>query len=244
MEKKYHYTYQTKNLINNKTYIGVHSTDDLNDGYIGSGVNLKQAIKKYGKENFSLIILCFFDTREEANNEEAFLVDENWVKRKDNYNLCIGGLGGDRFTYKTKEEQDITRKKISEANKGKAFNKGFKHTEEWKQKMRIISTGKKHTDEAKKKVSEARKGKPFSEEHKLKLSEASKGKILSEETRKKMSTSRSGELHHFYGKSKYDDVKEFVIEDYKKGIHRNEIIKKYTISESYYFRLIKKTKQL
>ena len=44
--------YKTTNLLNNKIYIGLHETEDLNDSYLGSGILLKQAIKKYGSNNF------------------------------------------------------------------------------------------------------------------------------------------------------------------------------------------------
>jgi len=110
MEKKYNYTYQIKNLINGKTYIGVHSTDKLDDGYMGSGNKLKDAYKKYGKENFVKTIMCFFDTSDEAYEEEEFLVDEKWIKSTDTYNIALGGSGGNFG--------EEVNKKLSEGKKG------------------------------------------------------------------------------------------------------------------------------
>jgi hypothetical protein len=120
---KFHYTYQTKNLINGKTYIGVHSTNNLNDGYIGSGINLKKAIKKYGIENFKTEILAFFDTKEEAYEEEKFLIDENWIKSSSNYNLSIGGCGGNTLYGKTEEELKLIRQKLSLSKTGSKTSK-------------------------------------------------------------------------------------------------------------------------
>ena len=62
----YHYVYKTINLINNKYYIGVHSTSKLNDKYLGSGQIIKSAILKYGRSNFKLEILKYFETRDLA----------------------------------------------------------------------------------------------------------------------------------------------------------------------------------
>ena len=62
-EYKYHIIYKTTNLINGKIYVGMHSTDNLNDGYLGSGWILKQAIKKYGKENFKREVLLVLSNR-------------------------------------------------------------------------------------------------------------------------------------------------------------------------------------
>lgn len=89
----YHYVYQTTNKINGKIYIGKHTTDNLDDGYIGSGKSLNAAFKKYGKENFVCVILEFFDSSDEAFIAEEKLVNEEFVKRKDTYNMIVGGGG-------------------------------------------------------------------------------------------------------------------------------------------------------
>ena len=72
--RKYNYVYITTNKINGKFYIGKHSTDNLNDNYLGSGIMLNKAIKKYGKEKFKQRILCFCDSEEEAFEVEKYLV--------------------------------------------------------------------------------------------------------------------------------------------------------------------------
>jgi len=48
-----HYIYKTTNLITKKFYIGKHSSQNIEiDTYLGSGILLERAIKKYGKHNF------------------------------------------------------------------------------------------------------------------------------------------------------------------------------------------------
>lgn len=61
----YYYLYKTTCTLNNKIYIGVHVTDNLNDGYLGSGTKFQKALKKYGPENFEKEILEYFDTLDE-----------------------------------------------------------------------------------------------------------------------------------------------------------------------------------
>ena len=91
--KKYHIIYKTTNLINGRFYIGMHSTNNLDDNYLGSGWILKEAIKKYGRENFQKEILFIFNTRLEAREKEAEIVNTDFIKDNSNYNLVIGGMG-------------------------------------------------------------------------------------------------------------------------------------------------------
>jgi hypothetical protein len=87
----YHFVYKTTCIVNNKFYYGVHSTDNLNDGYLGSGSLLRNAIKKYGESNFKREIIALFDTREEALYIESTIINEETLKDINCYNLCIGG---------------------------------------------------------------------------------------------------------------------------------------------------------
>ena len=169
MTHTYHYTYKTTNKINKKYYIGAHSTNNLNDGYLGSGEILKQSIEKHGKENFTKEILSFFETRQEAFNYEQKLVTEPLVNDENCYNMCTGGSG---CSVKSEE----FKKKVSEKLKGRIFS------DEHRRKKSLAQTGpknhrygkpnpnnpkkygldngmhgKKHTDETKKRISESRK---------------------------------------------------------------------------------------
>ena len=89
----YYFVYETTNLINGKRYRGVHSTKKLNDNYLGSGTVFLQAVKKYGRENFTRIILEECVSFEHALEREAFHVDQQWVNDTTTYNLRTGGMG-------------------------------------------------------------------------------------------------------------------------------------------------------
>jgi hypothetical protein len=64
-QKKYHYIYKTTCNVNGKYYIGMHSTDNLEDGYMGSGKRLWNSINYHGKETHVKEILEYCKSREE-----------------------------------------------------------------------------------------------------------------------------------------------------------------------------------
>jgi len=92
--KKHHFIYKTTNLVNNKIYIGKHSTDDINDGYMGSGRLILKALNKYGKYKFKREILSYHNSSNDAFIEEANIVNDEFINRSDTYNLIVGGFGG------------------------------------------------------------------------------------------------------------------------------------------------------
>lgn len=93
----FYYIYKITNKINNKIYIGMHKTNNLDDDYFGSGLNLNRAIKKYGKANFTKEILEFFDNEQDMFSKEKQLVNSNFVNSPTTYNLVEGGNGS--FSY-------------------------------------------------------------------------------------------------------------------------------------------------
>lgn len=87
--------YETTNLVNGKKYRGAHKQGgDEFDGYLGSGKALKRAIAKYGPENFERRTMFSFDDEAACLLKESEVVDEEWCKRKDTYNIKAGGVGG------------------------------------------------------------------------------------------------------------------------------------------------------
>lgn len=98
--------YLTTNVLNNKIYVGVHQTEnpDIFDGYIGNGIKISDqhfikypkepfhyAVKKYGFENFKRTTIQVFDNLQDALDLEESIVNEEFIKRKDTYNITIGG---------------------------------------------------------------------------------------------------------------------------------------------------------
>jgi hypothetical protein len=140
--------YQITNTINNKIYIGVHTTENVEDSYMGSGSAIKKAIKKHGKENFVKKILKLCSSVQELLEEEKKIVTFEFISRKDTYNLIPGGEAIPGFACKGVPKTLEHRKKISEAEKGKKRKKtlgftGRTQSEFCKQKNREITSSRK-----------------------------------------------------------------------------------------------------
>ena len=87
----YHILYKTTNNINGRYYIGIHSTTNIDDGYVGSGSAFKKALKKHGKENFTREIILFALNRESLSYFETIFVTENVCNDPQSYNIRTGG---------------------------------------------------------------------------------------------------------------------------------------------------------
>lgn len=109
---KYHYIYKVTSLLDGKYYVGMHSTNNLEDGYMGSGRRIKWLIKKHGEENFKFEILEFLPNRQALIEREEEIVSKELLKDIKCLNLKEGGEGG--FS-----SWSIAKRKVSLANKKK-----------------------------------------------------------------------------------------------------------------------------
>lgn len=198
--------YKTTNKINGKIYIGKDIYN--NKKYIGSGLNLKSAIKKYGRVNFTKEVLEFCKDNTELNYKE-----KQWIKKlnatnpKIGYNISNGGQGGNLFD-------------------NKPNNSGWKHTEEFKENHRIIFSGenhplfnKHHKVSTRIKISKANKKYAKSEEGKIKYKNIGE-KIKIHHTNNKI-------IFQYTKENKF--IKSFQntleIEKEFNGIHKSNILK-------------------
>lgn len=210
------FIYCTTNNINGMKYIGQKTFNKGHKTYLGSGIRLTRAIKKYGRENFSRDIIELCSSREDLNEREKYWISYYDALNDENYyNLCIGGFGtsGHRISEETRHKMrnkvisdesrlkmsesaknrkpmsEETRKKLSKSHKNQV-NKPHYHSEETKKKLSELKKGKapyKMTDEIRKNMSKAHK--PMSEEARKNMSKAHKGRIITEEEKQKISAS-------------------------------------------------------
>lgn len=163
---KYHYLYKTTNLINGNYYVGIHSTYEMKDGYLGSGTRLWNSIYKYGKENFIKEELEFFESREELVQREKEIVNEQLLQDSLCMNLKPGGDGGfcseEHKKKWIKVGSDAGNKKQKELwesdkdwiEKQKEIRKNYWNDPEYRKKALVGFSfkDKKHSNETKNKI--------------------------------------------------------------------------------------------
>lgn len=123
------YTYMVTNKINGKVYVGSHSwkNEGIDPDYYGSGTAITRAVKKYGKENFQVEVLYYYDTIEECRqDEERILTEYNVRDCPHSYNLKNSAMGwtsedmkGENNPNYGKNFSKEYRKKMSQAHNDK-----------------------------------------------------------------------------------------------------------------------------
>ena len=226
--------YKTTNLINGKIYIGQDSKN--NPKYLGSGVIIIKAIKKYGKENFIKETIEHCETKENLDLKEIYWINYYNSVNPNGYNISIGGGGclGCKISDKTKEKlsdvnkgkilSDETKQKISEANKGKIFTKTHKD-----------KISKNHADVNGK--NNPMYGKTHSDEIKEKLKNINLGKKASKKTKEKMSEQRKGEGN---SKSKLTEQQVLMIRDlyFIDGESQRNLAIKFQVQDACIFKIV------
>jgi len=183
--------YKITDVMSGKFYIGKH-LGETQDGYWGSGVRLKNYVKKYGKTNLKYEILLIGQHSYVLEIENKYVTLDFIKANPDCLNLQQGGEKGNLKFPMT----NATKEKISKARKGiQAWNKGMALTEEQKIKLRKPKVNKavenktqfkkglipwnkgiKSDPEVVKRMALSKKGKPSPR----------KGKILTEATKQKI----------------------------------------------------------
>jgi gas vesicle protein len=156
---KYHYIYKTTCNVTGKYYIGMHSTSNLEDGYMGSGKRLRRSLIKHGIENHTKEILEFLEDRVSLAKREKEIVDKTLLDESLCMNLKEGGEGGGGFWNKEHQLKCSLAGAKNGAKISNEIQKTLRENPEWvKQKSERISSackglqnfkGRTHKEETK-----------------------------------------------------------------------------------------------
>lgn len=155
---KYYTIYQITHIPSGKIYIGRHQTEDLNDGYMGSGKHLKRAQEKYGLDQFKKKYLHIYYHDHHMYKMEAELVTEEFCAREDTYNVQPGGFDGGWQHLNNGSDKHIQRTKNAAIKSNQNLLKRQNASERLTGKPSLF-LGKTHTEESKKKNSLSNKNK-------------------------------------------------------------------------------------
>lgn len=120
---KYHIFYFLILILNNKykgIYGGIHSTNNIDDNYSGSGKHINKIKKTYGCENFIKFNIKFFKNRMEAIEYEKKIINKEWIKNKYTLNKITGGRGSlnnNNKPHTPEQKIKILQKKLKKALK-------------------------------------------------------------------------------------------------------------------------------
>tara|TARA_Y100001937_G_C7092334_1_gene318357 strand:- start:145 stop:759 length:615 start_codon:yes stop_codon:yes gene_type:complete len=153
----------------------MHSTSNLEDGYLGSGKRLRYSIRKHGIENHKKEILEFLPDRKSLMKRESEIVNEELLKYEDCMNLVLGGGGfmpnddyhkevSSKGGKASKIAQDELRKNNPEWVEKRYENSSKAHKQVYesgrRERKQVMDwTGLKHSEETKQKMSVSSKGK-------------------------------------------------------------------------------------
>jgi hypothetical protein len=168
-QKTIHYIYKTTCLVTNRYYIGMHSTCNLEDGYMGSGKRLRYSIRKHGEENHVKEILEFFETRELLIEAEKRAITPDMVTDVNCMNLKGGGTGGfsneeHRRKFFENSTTDASHEKIrwlysNDPSWVNAWGESIKIGLKKVKHNHNTFEGKSHSNKTKRKISESKIGK-------------------------------------------------------------------------------------
>ena len=150
----YGYIYKTINIITNQIYIGKKKSDKFLSTYYGSGKNIKNQLKIYGKKNFKVILLDIAENKEELNKLEKMYIKNYKRSYRDRcLNLAKGGDGGSVYEYADDETKDDFSSKMQKINSSRCASDEYRnkcsirmknrysdYTEREKQSIRIRSS--------------------------------------------------------------------------------------------------------
>lgn len=151
--------YKISNNVNDKVYIGQTIKPLLKRFQqhckpSNNCIKLRNAIQKYGNDNFCIETIITVQDQLTADALEKFYI-KLFDSIKKGYNITEGGRGG----------------------RGRRGSQGRKHSEETKKKISKSNKGRNLSKQTKRKMSESKKGKTISVQHKKNISESNKCKI-------------------------------------------------------------------
>jgi group I intron endonuclease len=179
--------YKITNKVNNKIYIGKSLYDD--ESYMGSGLSINNALKKYGKENFIKETIEICEDQKTLNERERFWIKKyNSTSREIGYNIAEGGNGGNTRQGYDENKMELYYKKLSEGVSNSVRYQEFVEKRKGTKNPKISSKLKELYSKGI--IKPWNLGLETSQQTKIKISQKNKGKKMSQDAKRKISESK------------------------------------------------------